>query len=480
MGPCLGAGELRRGYGKSYLKQAVLDPVLSMSGANRSLEAFQLNSRIPQLVMTLDVYLDGALVKLNASVDKKASATESSLSLLIVALSVGAGFASTILLLRFGMSFNASLAGFEKAIGTWNSRDFTAKVAIGGKDELSTLAVDINRAIDDFSSLIGRVSGMTDGATIMREEIVSASSETAASIEQIGANFSSIRARIDEMASRLGSSSESSATIGKSVAALDERPAEQSLALARSSKRAGELERLTQSSLAIAGTVEDMDKVKGVIEIINGVAEQTNILAMNAAIEAAHAGDAGRGFAVVAEEIRKLAESTNENAVLIGDTINDMSKKIGEVSDASAQTDIDFRGIEELTKEARSNMEALQGIVRELSASAAGVAGDLDLAAGNSREAKARSGDILESSMDTAEAAEIVAGLGQEIKGGMGEIETGSKDTGTAMQHVRDLSWDIAESVKELHESVSGYKTGGHGPARAKGAPIPAESGMNA
>ena len=222
---------------------------------------------------------------------------------------------------------------------------------------------------------------------------------------------------------------------------------------------AAELERLGQTTVAIAASVEDMGKVREVVEIINAVAEQTNILAMNAAIEAAHAGDTGRGFAVVAEEIRKLAESTNENAVLIGDTISDMAKLIGAVSEQGAQTAADFQDIDSRTRAARTKTEELLGIVRDLSASTEGVAADLESAAASSKEAKVRSGEILASSRSAADASAAVADLGQEIKGGIGEIEAGAKDTGAAMQHVRDLSWHIAESVRELHESVSGYRT---------------------
>jgi len=475
-------------FADALAEEGVSSSIIEKRAAGMSYSIMGLLVTIPQLIINLDTYLDNALSKLGAELDKKAAAAETALSLGVVAFGALGVLAVVVISIGFSRSLGSSLGGFGKAIMAWNERDLTMRASAGGTDELADLARRIDGTIGDFAGLVGRISSAAGEASTVREEVVSASSETAASIEQIGANIASIRTRIDEIVSRIAASAEAAAGIDHGVSSLDERLAEQSSALSRSSGRAaqmreamakadtiaqrqkeeserlanlssGELERFDQTREAIARSTEDVGKVMEVVGIINAVAEQTNILAMNAAIEAAHAGDAGRGFAVVAEEIRKLAESTSDNAVIIGTTIGDMAGRIGQVSSSSAETDAAFKSIESLTQAARESMEELLGLVRELSEAVAGVAGDLEVAASNSREIKARSGEILQGSRIAAEAIEAVSGLGHEIKGGMGEIEEGSRDTSAAMQHLRDLSWKIAESVKELDASVSGYRT---------------------
>ncbi len=98
-------------------------------------------------------------------------------------------------------------------------------------------------------------------------------------------------------------------------------------------------------------------------KLIESVADSTNLLAMNAAIEAAHAGDAGRGFAVVADEIRKLSDSTGENARTIGSVLGSMASRVTAALDASEESFASFRTIEEDSAELAS---ALDGIARAM------------------------------------------------------------------------------------------------------------------
>jgi len=470
--------------GADYAKS---ESTVAVARAPDSLETISLMNSIPRLRTTLDTYLDRALQNLAASIDKRAAAVRARLSAGIIAISSAGAFVTLFLLLGLRRRVGDSIGDFGTVMKAWRGRDFTMTAAQDGKDELGEIAGEMNGTIGEFSGLIRGVAAMAESASTVREEVLAASSETAASIEEISANLASIKSRIDTMVSRLSASSRAADAIGAGVASLDASLTEQSEALSRSNGRAeeirgaaaraeaiaerqreeaerleglalAELERLGLSSSAIAETASEVGTVMEVVGIINAVAEQTNILAMNAAIEAAHAGEAGRGFSVVADEIRKLAESTNENSVLIASTIGGITEKIREISRSSAESDEDFKELERQLGESRQSMGDLLEIVRGLSAAVGGLAGDIEIIAGNSRAVKSRSAEILANSRDSAESVSIVADLGREINGSMGEIETGSRDSASAMQHLRDLSWKITESIKELKETVSGYR----------------------
>ena len=104
-------------------------------------------------------------------------------------------------------------------------------------------------------------------------------------------------------------------------------------------------EKISNTNNLLEKISNQLDEIKEVITIIDNVAEQTNLLSMNAAIESAHAGEAGKGFAVVAEEIRNLAESTSENAGTIASAINGIIESVNNANISSNEASVAFRKV---------------------------------------------------------------------------------------------------------------------------------------
>jgi methyl-accepting chemotaxis protein len=451
-------------------------------------KALVLNSAVPNLVLTLDEYLEGALDKLIVVANARSAIVSRILLLAALAVFFAAIAVVIVMLLGFIHFFNRSFDSFSRTIEAWNGQNLAMTFQMEGKDELSNLARELNGTMASFRGVIEGVKGLAEQASAAHEEILAASDETSAAMEQIGTNIGSIRTRMDLMVDKTSGASAASEAIGKSVGALDAALTEQSATLSHSSEAAQSIskavydaravalhqgqeadelaassaeehERFGGTNALIARTAEDVGKVQEIVAIINSISSQTNLLAMNAAIEAAHAGDAGRGFAVVADEIRKLAESTNKNASIIASTVKEMSTRIANVQTASEKTDQAFKNIAERTGTTKQSLAGLVEVMEKLSSSAAAMASDVEQAASGSRNIKSSSSEILANARSSSEAIGTVEQVGVEIRNGMSEIEIGAKDTGTAMLHVRDLSRENSESIEGLRLSVEGYQT---------------------
>jgi methyl-accepting chemotaxis protein len=216
-------------------------------------------------------------------------------------------------------------------------------------DELSQIVDASVENIDSMGSLSVRVG-----------DIRSLMAEVASSLEAIGT-------RVDGMDSATGESSSAAARIGKKInelnddidkqvsaqaessAAINEMVASVGSVASLASKRSEAMSKLTvtaedgmkrlESLLEAIKLIEDsIGSIRGMVDIINSIASSTNLLSMNAAIEAAHAGEAGRGFAVVAEEIRKLADTSGKNSKEIGQKLKEMIHAIDRAIGESGMT----------------------------------------------------------------------------------------------------------------------------------------------
>ncbi len=260
----------------------------------------------------------------------------------LILLSLASTLLGLYLLTGVFVSITAAIASFATALERFSKGDLAANVSSVAKDEMGRVAARFNETMKDVKRMIARVSGgaamVADAAeklseksrqvTTVTQQQTSAASGVAVAVEEMSASIAMVATHAGDAEAVSGKAHDLSAEGEKVV-----RDA--------SSEMSRIADSFKQSSHEITALSQRTEEISSIVNVIKEIADQTNLLALNAAIEAARAGEQGRGFAVVADEVRKLAErtanATKEITTMIGNIQGGMKSAVASMGRGETQ-----------------------------------------------------------------------------------------------------------------------------------------------
>ena len=234
----------------------------------------------------------------------------------------------------------------------------TSSLALQSKQELEKAVI---QSENETTMLSSQINEITETAS----ELYSSAQSSENAVSEISKEITNVSNMIDSQSSMVEESAASITQMAASIASLSmimQKNKTSSEALVKTAAL-GEVQ-ITSTSESIEHIQKSADSIKDMADMIHGIAEQTNILAMNAAIEAAHAGETGKGFSVVADEIRTLAEASSANSKLISASLKEILESIESANNEGKKTAVSFQEIQKsITLVSSSFDEIVNGLI---------------------------------------------------------------------------------------------------------------------
>lgn len=340
-----------------------------------------------------------------------------------------------------------------------NGGDLTQKIQVESNDEIGKLADVVNAMLDSIRELIKQIAQTSEQVAASSEELTASAEQSAHASTQAAESVTEVAQGaekqlqavgdttdvVEEMSGKIQLVVENAETVAETSAKTADAASEGNKAVNSAIEQMKTIEQTVSSSAEVVAKLGERSKEIGqIVDTISGIASQTNLLALNAAIEAARAGEQGRGFAVVAEEVRVLAEQSQEAAKRIADMINEIQEETDKAVTAMHQGTEEVNRGTQVVNTAGKSFEEIEALVDLLSKQG------LEIHS-STQQMNAGREQIVVAVQQIHEIAKVSSGETQSIS-------AAAEEQSASMEEIASSSQALARMAEEMQKIVRKFK----------------------